>query len=48
MAARGNHEAAETEFRDILAAKLRVLGPDHSSTKATAAWVDHLERRRNS
>jgi hypothetical protein len=27
MAEQGDHAAAETEYRDFLAAKLRVLGP---------------------
>jgi hypothetical protein len=35
MGARGNHEAAETEYRDVLTAKQRVLGPDHPSTLTT-------------
>ena len=47
MAARGDHAAAEAEFRDVLAAKLRVLGPDHPSTQITSEWVDYLARRRN-
>jgi hypothetical protein len=46
MGARGDHEAAEAEFRDVLAVKLRVLGPDNPSTKVTASQVDHLERLR--
>ncbi len=39
MAARGDHAAAEAEYRDVLAASLRVLGPDHPSTQITSAWV---------
>ena len=35
MAAQGDHAAAEAEFRDVLAAGLRVLGPDHPYTLAT-------------
>jgi hypothetical protein len=35
MAARGDHAAAEAEFRDVLAATARVLGPDHRSTLGT-------------
>ena len=35
MAAQGNHAAAEAEFRDVLAARLRVLGPDHPETLTT-------------
>ena len=35
MAARGDHAAAEAEYRDVLAAELRVLGPDHPDTLAT-------------
>jgi plasmid stability protein len=34
-AEQGNHAAAETEFRDVLAARLRVLGLDHPDTLAT-------------
>ena len=29
MADRGDHAGAEAEYRDVLAARLRVLGPDH-------------------
>ena len=39
MAARGDHAGAEAEYRDVLADKVRVLGPDHPSTKATASWL---------
>ena len=35
MAERGDHAAAEAEYRDVLAARLRVLGPDHPDTLAT-------------
>jgi plasmid stability protein len=35
MAARGDHVGAEAECRDVLAAKLRVLGPDHPDTLTT-------------
>ena len=35
MAELGDHAAAEAEYRDVLAAKLRVLGPDHPSTLTT-------------
>ena len=35
MAARGDHAGAEAEYRDVLAAELRVLGPDHPDTLAT-------------
>jgi plasmid stability protein len=35
MAARGDHTGAEAECRDVLTAKLRVLGPDHPDTLAT-------------
>ena len=35
QAEQGFHAAAEAEFRDVLAAQLRVLGPDHPDTLAT-------------
>jgi plasmid stability protein len=35
MGARGDHAGAEAEYRDVLAAELRVLGPDHPSTLTT-------------
>ena len=31
----GDHAGAEAEYRDVLAARLRVLGPDHPDTLAT-------------
>ena len=42
MAARGDHAGAEAEFRDVLAARLRVLGPDHPSTQITSHFMDDL------
>jgi hypothetical protein len=39
IAAQGDHAGAEAEYRDVLADKVRVLGPDHPSTKATASWL---------
>jgi tetratricopeptide (TPR) repeat protein len=35
QAAEGFHAVAEPEFRDVLAARLRVLGPDHPETLTT-------------
>jgi hypothetical protein len=35
MAARGDHAAAEAEYRDVLAARVRVLGPGHPDTLTT-------------
>jgi plasmid stability protein len=35
QAAQGLHARAEAEYRDVLAARLRVLGPDHPDTLAT-------------
>jgi hypothetical protein len=35
MAERGDHAGAEAEFRDVLAARLRVLGRGHRSTLNT-------------
>jgi hypothetical protein len=34
-AARGDHAEAEAGYRDVLAARLRTLGPDHPDTLAT-------------
>jgi hypothetical protein len=33
--ARGQYREAEQEYRDVLADRLRVLGPDHPSTLIT-------------
>ena len=33
--AAGRFAAAEAEYRDVLAARLRILGPDHPDTLAT-------------
>jgi hypothetical protein len=38
-AEQGNHAAAEAELRDVLAAELRVLGPDHPKTLATRQQI---------
>ena len=35
MAARGDHAGAEAEYRDVLAAELRMQGPDHPDTLTT-------------
>jgi hypothetical protein len=35
MADTGDHARANAEYRDVLAAQLRVLGPDHPSTLTT-------------
>ena len=45
IAARGDHAAAEAEFRDVLAVELRVLGPEHPLTTSTAGWLRRLEER---
>ena len=45
MAARGDHAAAEAEYRDVLAARLRVLGPDHPSTLTTRHQIAREWRR---
>jgi hypothetical protein len=47
QAEQGFHAAAEAEYRDVLAAWLRVLGPDHPDTQITSECVDNLARRRN-
>jgi hypothetical protein len=46
MAGLGDHDGALAEYRDVLAAALRVLGPDHPSTLSTGAWVSFLEAER--
>ena len=35
MAKLGDHDGALAEYRDVLAAQLRVLGPDHPDTLTT-------------
>jgi Tetratricopeptide repeat len=35
MSMRADYAGAEAEFRDVLAARLRVLGPDHLDTLGT-------------
>ena len=47
MAERGDHAGAEAEYRDVLAARLRVLGPDHPSTLVTSRWVAYFEGQKN-
>jgi len=39
MADRRDFTGAETEFRNVFAAWLRVLGPDHPTTLATRRGV---------
>jgi hypothetical protein len=39
MAERGDHAGAEAEHRDVLAAELWVLGPDHPSTLITKSLL---------
>jgi hypothetical protein len=42
LAERGDHAAAEAQWRDVLADRLRIQGPDHPDTLATRqniAWV---------
>lgn len=46
IASQGLRAAAETQYRDILTTRLRVLGPDHPDTKPASSWVEYLERRR--
>jgi hypothetical protein len=48
MAERGNHIAAEAEYRDVLLARARILGADRVDTLATRhalAW--HMAERGN-
>jgi hypothetical protein len=35
LAVRGQEELAEQEYRDVLSARQRALGPDHPSTVST-------------
>ena len=39
----GRYADAEAEYRQVLDARLRVLGPDHPSTLATMNWLKHLQ-----
>ena len=39
QADQGFHAAAEAEYRDVLTARLRVLGPDHPDTLATRHYI---------
>jgi hypothetical protein len=45
MAQLGDHDGALAEYRDVLAARLRVLGPEHPSTVSAGTWVRYLEGR---
>jgi hypothetical protein len=47
MGRQGNRAADEAEFRDVLAARLRVLGPDHRATQETSSWIAYLARQTN-
>lgn len=47
MAERGDHAGAEAEYRDVLAARLRVQGPDHRSTLITRKTRGALDRGRH-
>jgi Tetratricopeptide repeat len=42
MAELGDHAGALAEYRDVLAARLRVLGPDHPDT-LTTRWQVAVE-----
>jgi tetratricopeptide (TPR) repeat protein len=42
MAARGETSEALSEFQDVLTLKVRILGPDHPSTKLTAREIESL------
>jgi hypothetical protein len=44
MAERGDHAGAEAEFRSVLVAKARVLGPDHPSTLITRHGIAWMRR----
>jgi hypothetical protein len=46
-AAKGDISEVRAEFEDVLAAKTRVLGPNHPSTTLTAREIDSLADRRN-
>ena len=39
ISARGDHAAAEAQFRDVLADEARILGPDHPDTLATRLQI---------
>ena len=42
LAARGQYEQAEQEFRDVLAARQQALGADHPSTLATRHEIGRM------
>ena len=44
LAAQGKPADAEAEFRQVLDAELRVLGPDHPFTLTAVNWLKHLQR----
>jgi hypothetical protein len=46
MAMLGDDAGAEAEYREVLAARLRVLGPEHPDTKGIAKRLADLERRK--
>ena len=44
LADQGKPADAEAEFRQVLDARLRVLGPDHPDTLTTVNWLEYLQR----
>jgi hypothetical protein len=44
LAAQGKPADAEAEHRQILDARVRVLGIDHPSTLITVNWLEYLQR----
>ena len=43
MSELGDNDGALAEFRELLAVRLRVSGPDHPSTVSAGDWVTYLE-----
>jgi len=47
QAEQGLRAFAETLLAKVLAARLRVLGPDHPGTLTTSNWLAHLDGQKN-
>jgi len=47
LAAKGSTSEARAEFQDVLAVKIRILGPRHPSTMLTAREIESLAGSHN-
>lgn len=47
QAEQGLRAFAETLLAKVLAARLRVLGPDHPGTLTTSNWLAHLDGQKS-